>query len=182
MNLLAERVPGRVSRDWLEDLLDRSPAKILKALGSGAGGQVPGQDAPALRREPRPDIRRAGRRRPEAVAVFLADPSVHEHRGHLARLFKSVKNREQPFFGFFASEHLRPLPLPTLCELLRRIARNREQADLIAFLATPEGRSRVRAFTISRGETTGFTSSCPDSSRASRSTSWLGRSRKWPTS
>ncbi len=61
------------------------------------------------------------------------------------RLFKSVRNREQPFFGFFATEHLSPLPAPDAVELLRRIARHREQADLISFLATPEGRSRVRA-------------------------------------
>ena len=143
--VLADEHPAEFSREWLEGILDRSPASIRKAL----------------------EARLVDNFRDKTLLLFvenldmifdgLGDEGQKQWRGFLQthpfasivatsqRLFKSVKTRQQPFFGFFATDHLRPLPAPDAVELLRRIALHREQADLVAFLATPEGRSRVRA-------------------------------------
>jgi hypothetical protein len=56
-----------------------------------------------------------------------------------------VKSREKPFFGFFSPVPLEPLSVNDAVELLRRVAANRKATDLVAFLDSAEGRSRVRA-------------------------------------
>jgi tetratricopeptide (TPR) repeat protein len=60
-------------------------------------------------------------------------------------LFAGVADRDQPFFGFFDTEHLQPLTVPEATELMERIARLNNQPDLIEFLSTSRGRARVRA-------------------------------------
>ena len=143
--VLAEEYPAEFTRDWLEEILDRSPANIRKALEAKLADNF--RDKTLLLFVENLDM----------VFDGLGDEGQKQWRGFLQtnpfasivatsqRLFKSVKTRQQPFFGFFATDHLRPLPAPDAVELLRRIALHRDQADLVAFLATPEGRSRVRA-------------------------------------
>jgi len=61
------------------------------------------------------------------------------------RLFEDVKSREKPFFGFFSPIHLDPLSVDDAVELLRRVALNRSASELVSFLDSADGRSRVRA-------------------------------------
>lgn len=61
------------------------------------------------------------------------------------RLVEDLSSRTKPFFGFFQTEYLKPLNLEEATELLRKIARAQEKTDVVEFLDTPRGRSRVRA-------------------------------------
>jgi DNA-binding transcriptional ArsR family regulator len=61
------------------------------------------------------------------------------------RLVEDLSDRTSPFFGFFQTEHLKPLNVEQATELLQNIARLREKGDVVEFLATSRGQSRVRA-------------------------------------
>ena len=61
------------------------------------------------------------------------------------RLVEDLSNRNSPFFGFFQTEHLKPLTVEQATELLQNIARLQDKKGVVEFLATSRGRSRVRA-------------------------------------
>jgi len=61
------------------------------------------------------------------------------------RLVEDLSNRASPFFGFFQTEHLKPLNVEEATELLQNIARLQGKDSLVEFLSTGRGRSRVRA-------------------------------------
>jgi DNA-binding transcriptional ArsR family regulator len=61
------------------------------------------------------------------------------------RLVEDLSNRNSPFFGFFQTEHLKPLTITQATELLQNIARLQKKDTVVDFLATSQGRSRVRA-------------------------------------
>ncbi len=61
------------------------------------------------------------------------------------QLFHGVQNQNEVFFGFFSPIHLKPLELEDAIQLLSKVAKADGQPDLVAYLATPEGRSRVHA-------------------------------------
>jgi tetratricopeptide (TPR) repeat protein len=61
------------------------------------------------------------------------------------RLVEDLSSRAKPFFGFFQTEYLKPLNLAEATELLRNIARMNRKRDVVEFLDTRRGRSRIRA-------------------------------------
>lgn len=61
------------------------------------------------------------------------------------RLVDDLSDRKSPFFGFFQTEHLKPLNVEEATELLQNIARLQEKDEVVEFLSTSRGRSRVRA-------------------------------------
>jgi tetratricopeptide (TPR) repeat protein len=61
------------------------------------------------------------------------------------RLVEDLSDRASPFFGFFQTEHLKPLNVDEATQLLQNIAKLHEKDDVVRFLSTPRGRSRVRA-------------------------------------
>lgn len=61
------------------------------------------------------------------------------------RLVEDLSSRTSPFFGFFQTEHLKPLNVDQANELLQNIARLQDKHSVVEFLATSRGRSRVRA-------------------------------------
>lgn len=61
------------------------------------------------------------------------------------RLVESLANRNNPFYGFFQTEHLKPLTVDQAVELLEKIARLDGKNEVVEFLASSRGRSRVRA-------------------------------------
>ncbi len=61
------------------------------------------------------------------------------------RLVEDLSSRAKPFFGFFQTEYLKPLNLSEATELLRNIARMNRKQDVVEFLETRRGRSRIRA-------------------------------------
>jgi DNA-binding transcriptional ArsR family regulator len=61
------------------------------------------------------------------------------------RLVEDLSDRASPFFGFFQTEHLKTLTVEQATDLLQNIARIQGKDEVIAFLETSRGRSRVRA-------------------------------------
>ncbi|AOY01946.1 MarR family transcriptional regulator [Jeongeupia sp. USM3] len=60
-------------------------------------------------------------------------------------LFAGVSNHKLPFYGFFRTQHLRGLSVDEAGELLSRIAQLHGDTALVAALASPAGRARLRA-------------------------------------
>lgn len=61
------------------------------------------------------------------------------------RLVEDLSDRTSPFFGFFQTEHLKPLSIEQATTLLQNIAHRQGKKEVGDFLATSRGRSRVRA-------------------------------------
>ncbi len=61
------------------------------------------------------------------------------------RLFNGVQRRNAPFYGFFRPVHLNELTATEAQQLLLNIAQLRQQTDLVDFLQTPTGQTRVKA-------------------------------------
>ena len=143
--ILAQQYPAEFPLAWLTELLDESPKRIKSQLqqrliqafsektlllcienldilfsGLGADGQ-------------------------HEWRAFLQEHPFTTIMASTQRLFADVKLREKPFFGFFSPIPLEPLNVNDALELLRRVAKNRTANDLVAFLDSAEGRSRVRA-------------------------------------
>jgi tetratricopeptide (TPR) repeat protein len=142
---LAEAYPAEYSLGWLEDVLDRRPGQIQKALEASLIENLEGKTLLIIIENLDLVFDGFGEQDEKQFRACLQNHPFTSIIASSQRLFKGVKAREQPFFGFFATEHLRPLSVPDATELLCRIARHREQDDLVAFLASPEGRARVRA-------------------------------------
>jgi DNA polymerase III delta prime subunit len=60
-------------------------------------------------------------------------------------LFAGVSVHKSAFYGFFDIEPLAELEFEDVVNLLRKIAVERGDGDLVAFIDTPEGRARIRA-------------------------------------
>ena len=80
-----------------------------------------------------------------AWRAFVQNHPVFATAATAQSLFAGVSDREQPFFGFFDTRHLRPLTVEEATELLQRIARLHSDSSLTEFLSSPRGRARVHA-------------------------------------
>jgi len=61
------------------------------------------------------------------------------------QLFEDISSRDAAFYGFFEIFHLEPLAVEDAWQLMANIARENNNTELLQFLATSEGRYRVRA-------------------------------------
>jgi tetratricopeptide (TPR) repeat protein len=80
--------------------------------------------------------------------AFIQENAVFTTLATSQQLFDGVSRRDSAFFGFFRTEHLRPLTVEEAVLLLRKIAELSEESEdknLAGFLQTPAGRARVRA-------------------------------------
>jgi tetratricopeptide (TPR) repeat protein len=77
--------------------------------------------------------------------AFLQEHPITTTLATSQQLTEEMSDRDEPFFGFFQTEYLKPLSLADATELLRKIAAANSKDDLKAFLETSTGRSRVRA-------------------------------------
>lgn len=59
-------------------------------------------------------------------------------------LDRSLTDQASPFYGFFTTSRLEPFDVDQAAEMLTAIAREREDEALVAYLASPEGWSRLR--------------------------------------
>ncbi len=77
--------------------------------------------------------------------AFIQENPVFTTLATSQQLFDGVSSRSNAFYGFFQIDYLKPLSLCEAIELLRKIAELKKDADLVAFLDSPDGRARVRA-------------------------------------
>jgi len=76
---------------------------------------------------------------------FLQESRQFAFLATAQRLVSDIIDRNMPFFGFFQTEHLKPLNVKEATELLGNIARLRGDVELVRLLATSRGHARVRA-------------------------------------
>lgn len=81
--------------------------------------------------------------------AFLQNHPVTATVGTAQRLFDGVSDRDHTFFGFFDTQHLKPLSSEDARELLKKLAllgnSDSKQADLLAYLDSPKGHARLSA-------------------------------------
>lgn len=77
--------------------------------------------------------------------AFLQNHPVFTIVATAQRLFDGVTRRTSPFFGFFQTEHLRPLTVSEAIGLLEKIAALNADRELGDYLRSRVGRARVRA-------------------------------------
>jgi tetratricopeptide (TPR) repeat protein len=77
--------------------------------------------------------------------AFLQEHPVAATLASAQQLTKDVSDRDKPFFNFFQIERLQPLSADEALALLKNLAEQGDNAELVAFLKTPTGRARVRA-------------------------------------
>jgi len=143
--LLSEEYPAEFPIEWLNDLLDESPEQIEKALEAELVRGFENQTLLLFIENLDyvfDGLSKAGQQKWRS---FLQEHPFTCIVATSQRLFSGMKDREQPFFGFFTPIHLKPLQVGDAVDLLRHIAEQRNQRDLEQYLQTPEGRSRIRA-------------------------------------
>ena len=77
--------------------------------------------------------------------AFLQEHPVAATLATAQQLTEDVSDRDRPFFNFFQIEHLQPLSSDEALSLLQKLAKHKNNTELLAFLQTPTGRFRVRA-------------------------------------
>ncbi|MCB1099093.1 MAG: MarR family transcriptional regulator, partial [Verrucomicrobiae bacterium] len=86
-----------------------------------------------------------GDRGQKQLRAFIQEHPVFCIVGTAQTLVNDLTDRSRPFYGFFQTEHMKPLSREEAAELLMNIARHNDQTDVVAFLETARGRARVRA-------------------------------------
>ena len=143
--LLAEQHPDEFPIDWLRNLLGRPIEQIQRALETRLVAAFADKTLLLLIENLDLIFEGLGTTGQKQWRSFSQEHPLACIVASTQRLFDPVQKRTEPFFGFFAPIHLKPLDVPHATDLLERIACTRKQQDLVAFLNTAEGRSRVRA-------------------------------------
>ena len=81
----------------------------------------------------------------QKLRAFIQEHPVLSIVATAQRLVDDLARRQSAFFGFFQTEHLKPLSVEQARELLQKIARLNGQTDVAAFLDSTTGHSRIRA-------------------------------------
>ncbi len=142
---LAQKYPVDFPLTWLHGLLDESPRTIQRQLQDRLIQAF--RDKTLLLCIENLDVlfNGLGAEGQHEWRAFLQEHPFTTILASTQRLFDDVKSREKPFFGFFSPVHLGPLSVDDAVELLRRVALRRGANDLVSFLNSDEGRSRVQA-------------------------------------
>jgi tetratricopeptide (TPR) repeat protein len=81
----------------------------------------------------------------QKLRAFIQEHPVLSLVATAQRLVDDIAKRHKAFFGFFQTEHLKNLSVEQARELLRNIAKLHRQGDVVTFLDSATGRSRIRA-------------------------------------
>jgi tetratricopeptide (TPR) repeat protein/DNA-binding transcriptional ArsR family regulator len=79
------------------------------------------------------------------LRAFIQENSKLSIVATAQRLVEDLSSRTSPFFGFFQTEHLKPLNVEEATLLLQNLAKIHEMGSVAEFLSTSRGRARVRA-------------------------------------
>ncbi|MCA9012872.1 MAG: tetratricopeptide repeat protein [Planctomycetaceae bacterium] len=143
--VLAQQYPTEFPLDWLHDLLAESPTGIQRQLEGKLVESFASRTLLLCIENLDFQFSGLGTNGQHDWRAFLQEHPFTTIIASTQRLFVDVKSREKPFFGFFSPVPLEPLSVSDAVELMRRVAANRKATDLVAFLDSAEGRSRVRA-------------------------------------
>ena len=143
--ILTQEYPDEFSSEWLDELLEQPPDQIQKMLSTELAEKFSNKTLLLIIENLDRVFDGLGDEGQKRWRAFLQQHPFACTIATSQKLFQGIQDREKPFFGFFAPIHLKPLIVRDAVELLGRFAQQQNQPDLTKYLATPEGRSRVRA-------------------------------------
>ncbi|WP_295393205.1 tetratricopeptide repeat protein [uncultured Thiodictyon sp.] len=124
-DLTPDAAEGALAQLLLETLQDRTLLVLVENLDALFAG-----------------LGQAGQQK---LRAFIQEHPVLSLAATAQRLVDDIAKRQSAFFGFFQTEHLKTLSVEQARELLQNIALLNHQSDVVAFLDSATGRSRIRA-------------------------------------
>lgn len=142
---LAKRDPVRFGEERIDPVYEMKPTEGERFLGRVLLEQI-GKRAPLIVVENLDLLFQSiGDEGQKKLRAYLQEHPVFAIVATAQALVEDLTDRSGPFFGYFQTEHLKVLSLKDATDLLGKIAARNDDQELIRFLATPKGRSRVRA-------------------------------------
>ncbi|WP_157174404.1 tetratricopeptide repeat protein [Thiocystis violascens] len=142
---LSKRYPDEFTPDALEPLFDLTPEDAENALAQLLLKTLRDRTLLVVVENLDALFEGLGQTGQQKLRAFIQEHPVLSMVTTAQRLVDDIARRQSAFFGFFQTEHLKPLSVEQARELLRNIARLNGQTDVIAFLDSATGRSRIRA-------------------------------------
>ncbi len=142
---LAHDYSGEFSSDWLSELLESPPDEVERQLKHFFVRAFQNKILLILVENLDALFDGLGDMGQKKWRSFMQEHPFTSILATSQQLFHGVQNQNEVFFGFFAPIHLKALNLEDAVQLLSKVAKADGQSDLVTYLATPEGRSRVRA-------------------------------------
>jgi DNA-binding MarR family transcriptional regulator len=142
---LCKRYPSEYSVDWLEELLDQPAEVVTGTLTRRLVARFENRKLVILIENLNVLFDHFGLEGQHQLRTLLQENPFACVIASSHQLFKAISDRSEPFFGFFQQIPLKPLTLEEARQLLMKIAEVRGQSDLLEYLKSPEGLSRVRA-------------------------------------
>ncbi len=142
---LSKTYPDEFPREWLQKLLGSEPDAIRKQLEERLLKAFTKRSLLLMVENLDLLCQGLGSEGQKKWRAFLQEHPMTCLVATSQRLSKAISKRDEPFFGFFATTHLKPLLPEDAVQLLANIAQEHQDTSLVEFLNTPEGRSRVRA-------------------------------------
>lgn len=142
---LIERYPTEFPTATLSSLAGQDPAIAQERLGAALLRDLRGRTLVCLME----NFDSLFRDLPEAEQrnwrAFVQNHPVFATVSTAQALFDGIADRDQPFFGFFDTRHLKPLTLEEARTLLENVARLHGRKDLLEYLQSDDGHARVAA-------------------------------------
>lgn len=142
---LCKCYPKDYSVRWLEELLDQSPKEVESVLTRRLVSRFENRKLVILVENLDLLFDNLGIDGQHQLRALLQEHPFACLVTTSRQLFRAVTDRDEPFFGFFQHIPLKPLSLPEAQQLLLKVAETKGQADLVQYLNSPDGLSRVRA-------------------------------------
>lgn len=142
---LEKRYPGEYREDMLSAAYDMKPDAALKFVSEHILSTLGSRTLLVVCENLDAIFEGLGDSGQKQLRSFIQEHPQFSLLATAQRLVEDLSERTSPFFGFFQTEHLKPLNVEQATELLQKIARLQNKKEVVAFLATSRGRSRVRA-------------------------------------
>ena len=142
---LSDRYPQEFPREDLKQLYGHDPEQALNALSENLIKRIGSRTVLVLVENLDALFNQLDVSDQRTWRAFVQNHPVFATAATAQSLFAGVSDREQPFFGFFDTRHLRPLTVEEATELLQRIARLNGDLRLTEFLSSSRGHARVHA-------------------------------------
>ena len=142
---LAERYPEVFPLVDLEKLYGKDPELVLPELEALLRERLAGRTLLMLLENADGVFTQLSQLDLKRWRAFLQNDACVTTVATAQQLVGEVREHEEPFYGFFDTYHLRPFTVEEAVEFLKGVARENGDTDLLTFLATPQGKARVRA-------------------------------------
>ncbi|HYF36219.1 MAG TPA: hypothetical protein VD994_13075, partial [Prosthecobacter sp.] len=142
---LQKRYPEEFRAEDLAEAYERKQAAALDLVSERLLASLDGKALVVVTENLDALFESMGEQGQKQLRAFIQEHPRFAIVGTAQRLVEDLSDRTSPFFGFFQTEHLKPLNEDQAATLLQNIARLQGKHEVTAFLATSRGRSRVRA-------------------------------------